>query len=37
LHDESIELENLGKFGNRYLVLQSIERSKTRAAGQPAE
>jgi bacterioferritin len=31
------ELENLGKFGDRYLALQSIERSKSRAAGQPAE
>jgi bacterioferritin len=32
-----IELENMDKFGDRYLALQSIERSKTRAAGQPAE
>jgi len=31
------ELENMGKFGDKYLALQSIERSKTRAAGQPAE
>jgi bacterioferritin len=31
------ELDNLGKFGERYLALQSIERSKTRAAGPPAE
>ena len=31
------ELENLAKFGERYLALQSIERSKTRAAGVPAE
>ena len=32
-----IELENLDKFGDRYLALQSIERSKSRVAGQPAE
>ena len=32
-----IELENMDKFGERYLALQSIERSKSRAAGQPAE
>ena len=31
------ELDNMAKFGERYLVLQSIERSKTRAAGRPAE
>ncbi|HOL94456.1 MAG TPA: ferritin-like domain-containing protein, partial [bacterium] len=31
------ELENIAKFGERYLALQSIERSKTRAAGAPAE
>lgn len=31
-----IELDNLAKFGDRYLALQSIERSKARAAGQPA-
>jgi bacterioferritin len=31
------ELENLKKFGDRYLALQSIERSKTRQAGMPAE
>ncbi len=31
-----VELENMDKFGDRYLALQSIERSKTRAAGQPA-
>ncbi|MFB3785732.1 MAG: ferritin-like domain-containing protein [bacterium] len=31
------ELENLAKFGERYLALQSIERSKSRAAGVPAE
>ena len=29
------ELDNLAKFGEKYLALQSIERSKTRAAGQP--
>lgn len=28
-----IELENLRKFGERYLVLQSIERSRNAAAG----
>ena len=32
-----IELDNMDKFGDRYLALQSIERSKSRAAGQPAE
>ena len=32
-----IELENLEKFGDRYLALQSIERSKSRAAGKPPE
>jgi bacterioferritin len=32
-----IEMENMEKFGERYLALQSIERSKSRAAGQPAE
>lgn len=31
-----VELESLAKFGDRYLALQSIERSKSRAAGQPA-
>lgn len=32
------ELENMAKFGDNYLALQSIERSKTRAAaGPPAE
>ncbi len=30
------ELENLQKFGDRYLALQSIERSKGREAGAPA-
>ena len=29
------EMDNLVKFGNEYLALQSIERSKNRAAGQP--
>jgi bacterioferritin len=29
------EIENLAKFGDSYLALQSIERSKNRAAGQP--
>ena len=27
----NIELENLTKFGERYLALQSIERSKSRS------
>jgi bacterioferritin len=31
------EMENLNKFGDRYLALQSMERSKNLAAGQPAE
>jgi bacterioferritin len=31
------ELENMDKFGDRYLALQSIERSKSRAAGRPVE
>jgi bacterioferritin len=31
------ELENMAKFGQRYLALQSIERSKSRAAGRPAD
>jgi bacterioferritin len=30
-----IELENLDKFGEGYLALQSIERGKSRVAGQP--
>ena len=30
------EFDNLKKFGERYLALQSIERSKNLAAGQPA-
>jgi len=29
------ELENMDKFGDNYLALQSIERSKTRAAAPP--
>ena len=32
-----IELENLKKFGDNYLALQSIERSKNVAAGRPTE
>ncbi len=31
------EYENVKKFGERYLALQSIERSKSLAAGAPAE
>jgi bacterioferritin len=31
------EMENLIKFGDNYLALQSIERSKTIAAGRPTE
>jgi len=31
------ELDNMAKFGDRYLALQSIERSKNRAAGMPQE
>jgi bacterioferritin len=31
------EMENLAKFGDNYLALQSIERSKSIAAGRPAE
>jgi bacterioferritin len=30
-----VEMENLKKFGENYLVLQSIERSKNIAAGRP--
>ncbi len=30
------EIDNLAKFGDNYLALQSIERSKTRATGGPA-
>jgi len=29
------EMENMDKFGENYLALQSIERSKTRASGMP--
>jgi len=29
------EIESMAKFGENYLALQSIERSKSRAAGQP--
>lgn len=32
-----VEIDNLSKFGDSYLALQSIERSKNRAAGQPAD
>jgi bacterioferritin len=32
-----IEMENLAKFGDNYLALQSIERSKNMAAGRPTE
>ena len=32
-----VEIENLKKFGDNYLALQSIERSKNRAAGTPAD
>ena len=32
-----VELENMEKFGDRYLALQSIERSKNRASGQPPQ
>jgi bacterioferritin len=32
-----IEMENMDKFGDRYLALQSIERSKSRVAGQPPQ
>lgn len=31
------EINNLAKFGDNYLALQSIERSKNRAAGQPMD
>ena len=30
------ELENMGKYGDNYLALQSIERSKSRSSGQEA-
>ncbi len=32
-----VEMENLKKFGDNYLALQSIERSKNIAAGRPIE
>jgi bacterioferritin len=32
-----VEMENLKKFGENYLVLQSIERSKNIAAGRPID
>ena len=32
-----VEMENLEKFGDKYLALQSIERSKKRVAGAPLE
>jgi len=32
-----VEMDNMEKFGERYLALQSIERSKSRVAGRPAE
>ena len=31
------EIDNMEKFGDKYLALQSIERSKNRAAGQPVD
>lgn len=31
------EMKNIEKYGERYLVLQSIESSKTRSSGAPAE
>ncbi len=31
------ELDNMDKFGDRYLALQSIERSKSRGAGMPVD
>ena len=31
------ELDNMDKFGDRYLALQSIERSRSRGAGMPAD
>ena len=30
------EMDNLSKFGDNYLALQSLERSKTQAAGNAA-
>jgi bacterioferritin len=32
-----VEMENLRKFGENYLALQSIERSKNIAAGRPVD
>lgn len=32
-----VEMDNLNKFGDNYLALQSIERSKNLAAGNPTE
>jgi bacterioferritin len=32
-----IEMDNMEKFGERYLALQSIERSKSRVTRQPTE
>jgi len=32
-----VEIDNLKRFGDNYLALQSIERSKNIAAGKPAE
>ena len=32
-----VEMENLEKFGDNYLALQSIERSKNLASGRPSE
>ncbi len=32
-----VELDNLSKFGDNYLALQSIERSKTVSAGRPVQ
>jgi bacterioferritin len=31
------EMDNLAKFGERYLALQSIERSKSRSTGRTAD
>lgn len=32
-----VELDNIGRFGDGYLALQSIERSKNRSAGNPID
>jgi bacterioferritin len=32
-----MELDNMARFGDRYLALQSIERARSRAAGAPAD